>query len=156
MPPLEAERLLFRMAVVKDCVGGRPQRGVAKLMFSDVKKAHLNGKLNDDEFAYVQLPEEAGGGIGRLRRWLYGMRPAAQAWEKDFVAKLVGEAGFVKGRASSSEFYNPDTGVRLVVWGDDFTFLGRQLDLEEVRDRMGKWYTIFWGRALKIRKRYAY
>ena len=70
------------------------------------------------------------------------MRPAAQAWEKDFVAKLVGEAGFVKGRASSSVFHNPDTGVRLVVWGDDFTFLGRQRDLEEVRDRMGKWYTI--------------
>ena len=62
------------------------------------------------------------------------MTPVAQAWEKDFVAKLVGEAGFVKGRASSSVLYNPDTGVRLVVWGDDFTFLGRQRDLEEVRD----------------------
>ena len=61
MPPLEAKRLLFRMAV-KNCVGGGPRRGVVKLMFIDVKKAHLqNGKLNDDEFAYVQLPEEAGG-----------------------------------------------------------------------------------------------
>ena len=38
------------------------------MMFVDVKKAHLNGKLKDDEFAYVQLPEEAGGGVGRLRR----------------------------------------------------------------------------------------
>jgi hypothetical protein len=50
-------------------------------MFVDVRKAHLNGKLQDDEFAYIQLPVEAGGGVVRLRRWLYGMRPAAKAWE---------------------------------------------------------------------------
>ena len=133
---------MFRMAVVKGSVGGRVDRGGVKMMFVDVKKAHLNGKLKDDEFAYVQLPEEAGGGVGRLRRWLYGMRPAAQAWEKDFAAKLVQEAGFIKGRASSSVFYHPVTGVRLVVWGDDFTFLGRELDLKEVLDQMGKWHAI--------------
>ena len=70
------------------------------------------------------------------------MRPAAQAWEKDFAAKLVGEAGFLKGRAASSVFYQPVTGVWLVVWGDDFTFLGREMDLKEMLDQMGKWYAI--------------
>ena len=70
MPPLEAKRLLFRMAVVEGSVGGKVGRGEVKMMFVDVKKAHLNGKLKDDEFAHVQLPEEAGGGVGRLRRWL--------------------------------------------------------------------------------------
>ena len=60
----------------------------------------------------------------------------------DFAAKLVNEAGFVKGRAVSSVFYHPVTGVRLVVWGDDFTFLGYEADLKEVLDRMGKWYVI--------------
>ena len=48
------------MAVVKGSVGDREDRGEVKMMFVDVKKAHLNGKLKFDEFAYVQLPEEAG------------------------------------------------------------------------------------------------
>ena len=87
-------------------------------------------------------------------RRLYGMRPAAQAWEKDFAAKLVHEAGFIRGRAASSVFYHPVTGIRLVVWGDDFTFLGRELDLKEVLDQTGKWYAIkmrgaFWDLILR-------
>ena len=36
-------------------------------------------------------------------------------------------------------FYHPVTGVRLVVWGDDFTLLGRELDLREVLDQMGRY-----------------
>ena len=31
---------------------------------------------------------------------------------------------------------------RLVVWGDDFTFLGRELDLKEMLEQMRKWYAI--------------
>ncbi len=31
----------------------------------DVKKAHLNGKVLEDEWAYVALPAEAGGGAAR-------------------------------------------------------------------------------------------
>ena len=37
-----------------------------KLMFVDVRKAHLNGKLQDDELACIQLPVESGGGVVRL------------------------------------------------------------------------------------------
>ncbi len=33
-----------------------------KLLFVDVKKAHLNGKLKGDEWAFVVLPEEAAWG----------------------------------------------------------------------------------------------
>ena len=113
-----------------------------KLMFVDVRKAHLNGKLQDDEFAYIQLPVEAGGGVVRLRRWLYGMRPAAKAWEGDYSKRLVEDAGFLKGRASPSMFFNPCSGVRLVVWGDDFTFLGREKDLTDMLEKMKGWYSI--------------
>ena len=81
MPPLEAKRLLFRMAVLDGSVRGGEEKGKVKLMFVDDKKAHLNGIVNEDEFAYVVLPQEAGGGVARLKRWLYGMRPAANAWE---------------------------------------------------------------------------
>ncbi len=52
-----------------------------KLMLIDVKKAHLNGFVEEGEDVYVDLPAEANapGKCGKLRRWLYGMRPAASA-----------------------------------------------------------------------------
>ena len=70
MLPLEAKRLLLRMAMVSGAVKGDEKQGPVKLMFVDVKKAHLSGRLKDFEFAYVSLPKEAGGGVERLRRWL--------------------------------------------------------------------------------------
>jgi hypothetical protein len=140
-PPLELKRLLFRMARVKGSVGGSDYEGAVKLMFIDVKKAHLNGEVAEDEFAYVLLTKEAGGGVGRLRRWLYGMRPAASAWEDHYAEKLKG-AGFVRGRAAPTSFVNPGTGVRVVVWGDDFTFLGREKHLKDMANKMAEWYEI--------------
>ena len=141
MPPLEAKRLLFRMAASGQSIGD-PKRGSVKLMFLDVKKAHLNGKLRDDEYEYVELPVEAGGGVGRLRRWLYGMRPAANAWEREYAAKLVESGGYLRGRAAPTVFVNPENGIRLVVWGDDFTFLGRDLDLRDMGEQMAEWYDV--------------
>ena len=41
-------------------------------MFINVKQAHLDGKVLDDEFAFVKLPD---GKIWRLKRW-YGKRSA--------------------------------------------------------------------------------
>ena len=45
MPPLEAKKMIFRMAAKDPVVvkGGRMQR--RKLWFVDVKKAHLNGRV---------------------------------------------------------------------------------------------------------------
>ena len=63
-PPLEMKRLLFRMARVKGNVGGNDKDGQVKLMYVDVKKAHLNGEVDDDDFAYITLPKEVGGGVG--------------------------------------------------------------------------------------------
>ena len=37
---------------------------------------------------------------------------------------------------------NPENGVRLVVWGDDFTFLGRDSDLREMAKMMAEWYDV--------------
>ncbi len=56
-PPLEAKRMLSRMAVLKNLE--HPSKKY-KLMFLDVKKAHLNGKLKEDEWAYVVLPPKPG------------------------------------------------------------------------------------------------
>lgn len=40
-----------------------------------------------DRQHYVQAPPEVykGGLCWRLKRWLYGMRPAARAWEEDYA-----------------------------------------------------------------------
>lgn len=70
-PPIEMKRLLFRMAMVEGSTADKVEDGPVKLMFADVQKAHLNGKVGEDEFAYVQLPAEVGRGVGRLKRWLY-------------------------------------------------------------------------------------
>ena len=66
MPPLEMKRMLFRMAMVDEEGRGRSSKDPVKLMFVDIKKAHLNGKVPDDQYEYVSLPEEAGGGVVRL------------------------------------------------------------------------------------------
>ena len=47
MPPLEAKRLLLRMAMVSGAVEGDEKQGPVKLMFVHVKKAHLSGTLKD-------------------------------------------------------------------------------------------------------------
>ena len=103
MSSTEAKRVLFRMAMLDGAVGGNAPNGGVKLTFRDIKKAHLNEKLVEDEHAYVQLPLEAGGGVARLRRWLYGMRQAASAWEEDY-AKRLEEIGFIRGRSATTLF----------------------------------------------------
>ena len=106
-------------------------------MFIDVKKAHLNGKVKEGEHVYIHLPQEAGakGKCGRLRRWLYGMRPAAHGWEEDYSNKLA-SLGFKKGKAAPTVLYCKELQVRAVVHGDDFTFVGFKKDLKEVERRM--------------------
>jgi hypothetical protein len=112
-----------------------------KIRLIDVKKAHLNGMVGAETWACIELPEEDAelGMCGRLVRWLYGMRPAAKAWEEDYAAKLV-EAGFRRGRASPTCFFHPVWSIRVVVHGDDFTITGSQSRLDEFTKLMQSWY----------------
>ena len=90
-PPLESKRLLISRAATK-----REGKLIRKLLFIDVKKAHLNPRCQQD--VYIELPAEAEGGpgmCGKLNFWLYGFRPAASAWEDHYSEKLE-HAGFVK------------------------------------------------------------
>jgi hypothetical protein len=136
MPPLEAKRFLFLMAA---STWGAPDP--VKVMLIDVKKAHLNGYVDEGTWACIELPEEdfEEGMCGRLKRWLYGMRPAAKAWEEDYAAKLC-SAGFIRGVAAPTVFFHPEWDVRIVVHGDDFTTIGRQQFLDKFRDLMAGWY----------------
>jgi hypothetical protein len=136
MPPLEAKRLLFKTAAAT-----WGSSDPTKVRLIDVKKAHLNGRVGEDTWACIELPEEDAepGMCGRLVRWLYGMRPAAKAWEDDYSAKLLG-AGFRRGVASPTCFFHPAWGMRIVVHGDDFTMTGKQRHLDEFTKLMGSWY----------------
>jgi hypothetical protein len=138
MPPLEAKKMLFRMAAMDKRVWGDRRWQKRKIMLIDVKKAHLNGVVSDDVYAYVRLPDDR---IWRLWRWLYGMRPAAQAWEEDYARKLE-TLGFVWGKSAPTVFFRPTTRCRCVVHGDDFTFSGYGDELKEVADKMREWYDL--------------
>ena len=86
-PPLETIRILLSKAATR-----RPNSNKKKkLMFIDAKKAHINPECKDK--VYIKLPEECGVEMGkceRLKHWLYGFRPAAQAWENFYAEKLEG------------------------------------------------------------------
>ena len=58
MPPLEVKELLFRMCAKEPLVyrEGKWQR--RKLTFIDVKRGHLNGKVQEGEYAFVRLLDE--------------------------------------------------------------------------------------------------
>ena len=150
MPPLEAKRMLFQMAVRKNREYPREKY---KLLFLDVS----NGKVNDDEWAFVELPREARGGVARLRRWLYGMRPAAKAWEEDYAAKLV-RIGYKRGVAAPTVFHEEVGDVSLVVHGDDFTALGPDKEKRKLEEKMNVWYNVgeSWDQKGKMTRRSAY
>ena len=96
-----------------------------KILLIDVKNAHLNGILSNSEEVYVELPSEAGapGMCGKLRRSLYGMKPAASVWEHACTTWLEA-MGFNRGHAAPTVLHNCETAVRCVVHADNFTFLG--------------------------------
>ena len=98
----------------------------------------MNGVVPEDTFAFVELPD---GEVWRLRRWLYGMRPAASAWEADFSGKLE-SVGFARGKSCPTVFYRASTGCRCVVHGDGFTFLSSEEEIGDLVRNFEKWYEI--------------
>jgi hypothetical protein len=102
----------------------------------------LNPKCEEDVF--IELPAEARaapGICGKLNHWLYGFRPAAQAWERLYAGKFEG-AGFERGFGSSVAFWHRERDLACVVHGDDFTFSGFDEDLVWIEGQMKEWFEI--------------
>jgi hypothetical protein len=132
-PPLELLKAQLSRAASKK---GR------KVLVIDVKKAHLYPRCDAEVF--IELPSEAGaevGMCGKLVHWLYGFRPAAQAWESHYSGNLE-SIGFQRGRASPVSFYDSRSDVSCLVHGDDFTFVGEKAALEVVEIKMKEWYEL--------------
>ena len=108
---------LSQHAVTQNALNRLRDEDGIKIMLIDVKKAHLNGFVGEDEFAYIKLPWGATkeGQCGCLRRWLYGMRQAASAWERDHSEKLVA-MGFEKGIAAPTVFLESKRGSMCGTW----------------------------------------
>ena len=79
--------------------------------------------------------------MAKLVHWLYGFRPAAQAWEEHYSEKLE-NAGFIRGDATPVAFTHKARDISCVVHGDDFTFLGYGKDLRLMQERMEEWYEL--------------
>ena len=136
-PPLEAKRMLMSKATTRWKKGG-----IRKMMFIDARKAHLNPECEGD--VYIELPREAGAGpgkVGKLNYWLYGFRPAAQAWERHYSEKLE-KVGFERGESSAVCFLHRERDVACVVHGDDFTFEGEEKHLKWIQNLMKSWFEI--------------
>ena len=99
-------------------------------MFIDVKKAHLVPECRED--VYVELPEEAeveSDECGKLVQWLYNCRRAGEAWE-DHYSNLLMNMGFERAASIPVAFYHPSRVAWAVVNGDDFVFIGTDVDVD--------------------------
>ena len=122
-----------------------------KSMYLDIKKAHAIPLCEQD--VYVELPGEAeveDDECGKLIHWLYGCRPAAQAWEEHYSA-LLKNHGFKRLKSVPVAFVHETRDMSGVVHGDDFVWEGIDEDLDWVqklledkyelknRGRLGVW-----------------
>ena len=101
-------------------------------MYLDVKKAHLAPKCEQE--VYVELPTEANVAAdecGKLIHWLYGCRPAAQAWEEHY-SRLLKTHGFRRLASVPVAFSHSGRDLLGVVHGDDFVWVGVDEDLDWV------------------------
>jgi hypothetical protein len=136
-PPLEMIRLMLsRQATLR--ADGKER----KTMYLDIKKAHLAPLCMSD--VYVELPAEAevaDDECGKLIHWLYGCRPAAQAWEEHYSALLVAN-GFERLKTVPVAFSHADRDLHGVVHGDDFVWEGRDEDLDWILQVLSKEYEL--------------
>jgi hypothetical protein len=136
-PPLEMIRLMLsRQATVR--TDGKER----KTMYLDIKKAHLAPLCLTD--VYVELPAEAEveeDECGKLIHWLYGCRPAAQAWEEHYSALLV-KNGFERLKTVPVAFTHPARDLHGVVHGDDFVWEGRDEELDWILQVLSKEYEL--------------
>ena len=62
---------------------------------------------------------------------------AAQNWEWEYTTTLQ-ELGFKRGRANPCSFWNQARDLRVVVHGDDFTILGKESELDWLKEELDK------------------
>ena len=123
-PPLEALRfLVHRAATISN-----KNLGENVVMICDVARAFFEAKAQRN--LCVELPNEAlaegetaQDWVGHLQRSLYGTRDAAMNWQEE-VAFQMAKWKFTRGRYNPCLYHQRDSGLMVLVHGDDFVCVG--------------------------------
>ena len=66
---------------------------------------------------------------------------AAQNWEYEYTDFMI-NCGFTQGKATPCSFFHEPRNIRVVIYGDDFTVLGPEHQLDWFRKQMLKRYEV--------------
>ena len=123
-PPWELIIMIISLAASQgDPRWRRPDRKWKKVGLIDISRAYFHTQVEED--IYVELPPERKeeGKCGKLRRYLYGMRGAARAFQ-EHVARGMKRWGFKQTRGCSCLFSHIERDINVIIHGDDFIYLG--------------------------------
>ena len=141
-PPVEAKKLLMALATTEGYGYDRHGKWPSlKLDFIDVRRAFFHAPCRRE--VYVDLSEEDAepGMCGLLQMAMYGTRDAPQNWEFEYTDFMT-SCGFTQGKATPCLFFHEPRNIRVVVYGDDFTILGPEDQLDWFRKQMVKRYEV--------------
>jgi hypothetical protein len=79
-------------------------------MSIDIKRAYFYAKVQRPIYIEIPIEDRLSGDehkVGKLNLSLYGTRDAAMNWAAEYTHTLVSN-GFITGKASPCNFYNPE------------------------------------------------
>ena len=125
-PPLEALRFLVHRAATVN----NKNPGESVLMICDVSRAFFEAKAQRN--VCVELPPEALASgetardtVGYLQKSLYGTRDAAMNWQEEVAVQML-KWKFVRGKYNPCLYHHRDSGLIVLVHGDDFVCVGNR------------------------------
>ena len=138
-PPLESLKTICSI-----CASNQSRADPYKILSIDVKRAYFYARAARPVFIEIPIEDYEPGdehNVGELCLSLYGTRDAAQNWAKEFTTTLE-DLGFITGKASPCNFYQPEKSISMTVHGDDFTATGPETALEWLKQSMEVKYEI--------------
>ena len=113
-------------------------------MMIDVSRAYTHAAVHEYTFCEIVPDARTADNAGmcwKLKKSMYGTRPAALNWQRG-VAKQLTNLGFEIGKGSVCMYHHPTLVVVVFVHGDDFVCSGERQHLEWIKDRLQKVWTI--------------
>ena len=149
-PRLEALRAVLSIAATQlpgDAITYRnPSReGRVQLSLVGISKEYVNAIVGEANLACVPLPVEhpssRAGSRGRLLRYMYGTRKAAEDWQDECSSAFI-RMGFRQGTASTCLCLHPRRRLYGSAHGGDFTCCGLNVRLDWFEDTLASYYAL--------------
>ena len=130
-PPLEMMRVMLSLAASR-----RGHKVPYQLGVLDVSRAFFQAECHVDTFVALppELRDQHPGMCWKLRKAMYGTRPAAQAWQKEY-SKRMESWGFERNRSNPCCLYSKSRDLRVFV-------LGSRSDVVWFHDKMKAQYEV--------------